>query len=303
MWRVGAFVTVGGLIAITAPGQDLAPRAYFITPVGSNAITLVYSFNQGAAFVDPTLPVDNPKVRFQSQAISYYRSFGFLGRTSNVSVALPYASGNLEATAGDVSARLYRSGLADGRVRFAMNLRGGPALTPKQYLSWHEKSTIGASLTILVPTGQYDPARLVNNGGNRWGFKPELAFSQRWGRWMLDLYGGAWFFTPNRAYYPGTRERGQAPIGSGELHFGRYVTPRLWISFDANFWTGGRSRVDGLARNDQERNSRVGGTVSIPITRAQALKFSYSEGAYVRIGGDFKSVAAAWQYSWVEKRE
>mgnify|MGYP002389126857 CR=1 FL=1 len=43
----------------------------------------------------------------------------------------------------------------------------------------------------------------------RWSFKPELGFSQRLGNWVLDAYGGVWFFTENpeffsrNAYVPG----------------------------------------------------------------------------------------------------
>ena len=32
--------------------------------------------------------------------------------------------------------------------------------------------TLGVSLTVLMPTGQYDPARLINIGSHRFSFKP-----------------------------------------------------------------------------------------------------------------------------------
>ena len=46
-------------------------------------------------------------------------------------------------------------------------------------------------------------------------------------------------------------------------------------------------------------NSRIGGTVSVPITKHQSLKFSYSNGTYTRFGGNYQNVSAAWQYSWI----
>jgi hypothetical protein len=49
------------------------------------------------------------------------------------------------------------------------------------------------------------------------------------------------------------------------------------------------------------RNSRLGGTVSVPMTKTQSLKFSYSNGAYIRYGGNFQNVSAGWQYSWITK--
>jgi len=45
---------------------------------------------------------------------------------------------------------------------------------------WREKRLIGASLTVLIPGGQYDPARAINLGTNRWAFKPEIAITRRW---------------------------------------------------------------------------------------------------------------------------
>jgi hypothetical protein len=59
--------------------------------------------------------------------------------------------------------------------------------------------------------------------------------------------------------------------------------------------------LNGVERRDLQRNSRIGGTVAVPITRHQSLKFSFSRGTYVTIGGDFTTVSAAWQYSWLGK--
>jgi hypothetical protein len=290
-------------ISGTVRAQDLAPRAYVITPVGSNAVTFSYSYNSGAVFVDPTIPVENAGSHFQTNILSYYYSFGLLGRSANVVVFLPYATGTFEGDIAGTHQETYRSGLADGRVRFAVNLRGARAMSVKEYVAWHEKTTIGASLTVSVPTGQYDPARLINSGANRWAFRPELGLTRRWGKWMLDGYGGAWFFTANHRFYPGANVRTQALVPSGEAHFGYYVKPRLWVSFDANFWAGGRSAINGVKRQDHQRNSRVGATISIPAGRHQSFKLSYTVGAYVTIGGDYKTVSAAWQYSWLSKRE
>jgi hypothetical protein len=127
--------------------------------------------------------------------------------------------------------------------------------------------------------------------------------TRRWGKWMLDCYAGVWFFTSNSHFYPGHSLRTQNPVANAETHFGYYVRPRLWASLDANFWAGGTSKIDGVQRNDQQRNSRLGATVSIPAGPHQSFKFSYSAGAYVTIGGNYKTVSAAWQYSWLGKSE
>ena len=81
-----------------APAQDLTPRAYVITPIGSNAITLSFSLFDGSVFTDPTVPITDFKVRYHAQSVAYSRSFNFFGRSAMVTGALPYAVGNFRAT-------------------------------------------------------------------------------------------------------------------------------------------------------------------------------------------------------------
>src|SRR5262249_5326168 len=95
--------------------------------------------------------------------------------------------------------------------------------------------------------------------------------------------------------------RTQAPIGAIEGHLTHYFKPRLWASLDGNFWMGGHSTLNGTDQADGQRNSRAGVTVAVPITQQQSLKFSFSSGTYVRIGGDYKNVSVAWQYSWMKR--
>jgi hypothetical protein len=301
--RAGPAKRVFALWLVTVPlcAQDLSPRAYLITPVGSHAVIVQNSFNSGAVLIDPTIPIEDLKGRFNLPVLGYYQSFGLFGRSANVTALLPYARGNFEGKVYGVPSEAYRSGMADGRIRLSVNLNGGKAMKIGEFMKWQEKRLIGASITVTMPTGQYDPARVINIGTNRWGFKPEAGFSRRWSKVVADWYIGAWFFTPNSKFFPGKSYRTQQPVVSGEGHLGYYFKPRLWASFDVNFWQGSRSTTNGVEGKDQQRNSRIGGTVAIPITRHQSLKFSYSQGAYVTIGGDFRTVAAAWQYSWIDK--
>jgi hypothetical protein len=280
--------------------QDLVPRAYLIAPVGANAINLTSSFFDGSISLDPTVPITDSSARFNVMILSYSRSFALFGRSANVVGSVPYAVGNFRGLVAGTEKSVYRSGLADGRIRIAMNLRGGPAMGVHEFVKWRENFVLGTSLSIITPIGQYDPAKAVNPGLNRWGFKPELGMARRWGRWALDLYGGVWFFTANHGYYPGTSTRTQKPVGAIETHLNYILKPRLWLSLDGNFWTGGRSTVNGSLKNDYQKNSRVGATVSVPLNRQQSLKFSYSSGAYVSIGGNYKNFSAAWQYSWLK---
>jgi hypothetical protein len=266
-------------------------------------VILSGSYNSGEILLDPTIAIKDLNARFQVPVLSFYRSFAFLSRSANIAVALPYGYGHFEGSVVGAATRVSRSGLADSRVRLAVNLHGGPAMRLAEFAKHRERTVIGASMTMVIPTGQYDPARLINVGTNRWAFKPEVGLSQRWGPWAVDGYAGLWIFTANPKFFPGTVNREQNRIGSFEFHLGYYVRPRMWVSFDSNFWSGGNTVLNGIPNDDRARNSRMGGTVSVPITRHHSLKLSVSQGAVVRAGGDFTNITAGWQYSWLDKQE
>ena len=269
--------------------QDLAPRAYVITPLHANAITLTYSFYDGSINYNGALPVSGATGTYSVPIFSYYHSFGLFGRSANIVASLPYGVGTFRGTAFGAEQHLYRSGLLDSAFRFSVNLKGGPAMPPQKFVKWKQKVLLGASLKVVAPTGQYDPTKLINWGTNRWAFKPEFGYSERWGgKWVLDGYFGVWFFTTNRdfwsrnTFYAGTRSQSQNPIGAVEGHLSYDFKPRLWASVDGNFWFGGSTSVDGVQNPlTQAANSRIGGTVAVPITKHQTLKFSYSDGTYI----------------------
>ena len=161
--------------------QDLAPRAYVITPLHSNAITLTYSFYDGSINYNGALPVSDATGTYSVPIFSYYHSFGFFGRSANTVASLPYAFGNFQGTVMGAENHLYRSGLLDSAFRFSVNLKGGPAMPPQKFIKWKQKVLLGASLKVIAPTGQYDPTKLINWGTNRWAFKPEFGYSECWG--------------------------------------------------------------------------------------------------------------------------
>jgi hypothetical protein len=290
----------------TLHAQDLVPRAYYITPVHSNAVILTYSFFDGDVLFNNALPITNATATIHVSIFTYYHSLSFFGRSANITASLPYGVGNFNGTFIDNETKFYRSGLLDSVFRFSVNLKGGPAMSVDEFRKWKQKTIIGVSLKVVAPTGQYDSTKLINNGSNRWAFKPELGYSRPWGHWVLDAYGGAWFFTTNpvffshNAFVPGTQSQSQAPVGSFEGHLSYDFKPRLWISLDSNFWIGGRTSLNGTENsNTLQASSRIGVTASIPLSKHQSLKVGYSTGTYIRFGGNYQNVSVAWQYSWL----
>ena len=286
--------------------QDLAPRAYLITPIHSNAVTLTCSFFDGNITFDGTVPITGATARLDVSVFNYSHSLSFFGRSANALVSLPYGVGNFRGTVLGAETLAYRSGLIPVSVRFSINLRGGPAMNVQQFAKWKQKSILGVSLKLVPLTGQYDPTKLINLGTNRWALKPELGYSRRWGHWLLDGYGGAWFYTTNPEFFshnqfsPGTNTQSQNPIGSFEGHLSYDFKPRLWVSLDGNYWFGGSTSLNGVQNpGTLQRNSRVGLTASVPLSRHQSMKISYNDGAYINYGGNFQNISVAWLYTWL----
>jgi len=283
--------------------QDLAPRAYVITPIRSNAITLTWAFYDGGLNFSGTIPVVTTG-KYNVPILSYYHSLSIFGRSANITASLPYGIGNFEAAAIGRQASTYRSGLLDLGIRFSVNLIGGPAMSVEQFSKWKQKTILGVSLRVIAPTGQYDPRRVINWGINRWALKPEFGYSRRLGNWVVDSYAGIWFYTTNSAEFhiPDAAPQTQEPIGSFEGHLSRDFGRGTWVSLDGNFWWGGVTSLGGIQNPATlQRSSRLGGTAAFRVATHQSLKFSYSGGTYVRFGGDYNNLSIAWQYSWVGK--
>ena len=310
MWRLALAAAVPVLLlAGLSPSlhaQDLSPRAYLITPLRANAVTVANVFNDGDLHFEGTVPITGATGRMNMPNVTLYHALGAFGRSANVTATLAYGVGNFKGTAFGAEKEIYRSGLFDSVFRFAVNLKGAPAMSQAEMGKWRQKTIIGASLKVVAPTGQYDPTKLINLGANRWAFKPELGLSQRWGHWVLDGYAAVWLFTRNpdffsrNEYVSGTHDQTQDPIAAFETHLSYDFRPRLWVSLDGNFWYGGRTSLDGVENpSTLQKASRIGVTASFPLTRRQSVKVGYADGAYVRFGGDYKIASVAWQYSWV----
>jgi len=285
-----------GLGTATA-AQELTPRAYAPNPTGGNLVLLAYGHSSGEVLFDPSLPFDDVHADINSGALLYARTFGLWGRSAVIAAVQPYIWGEIDGLVLGERQAITRSGLGDPRAQLTVNVLGGPALPPAQFARHRTARILGLSVAVAVPSGQYDPAKLVNIGSNRWALKSELGFSQTVGAWYLELYGGVWAFGANEDFYGGAR-REQDPLATFQAHLGYTFRPRLWLAGDATYYAGGRTSVDGGAKDDPQANSRLGLTLALPVGRRSALKFSLASGFTTRVGADFQSVGIAFQTIW-----
>lgn len=287
------------LLAGTAFAQELEPRAYQPAPTGVNGLTLGYTNSAGDIVFDPATPVKDAQANLHLETAAFYRTFGLLGRFSNVAVSVNYAAGHLNGSVNNVEQRIYRSGLGDMRVRFSLNLKGTPALSVQEFMKHEPRLNLVYGLAVSMPTGQYDPSKLISIGQNRWAIKQELAMIEPVGKWQIDLYGGFWLFTDNGDYMG--RNLSQSLLSSYQFHLSRNFHRNCWFGLDSNFYRGGRTTVDGVEGTTEQSNSRIGGTLAIPIRTGHLLKFSVSRGVFVSRGGNFTNIGASYTYGWLKK--
>ena len=169
-------VAIGGNAALA---QELAPRAYWPTPNGTNVLSLAYQYSTGDIVMDASLPLTGVDSDIDVFQLSYQRTFGLWGRTTTMGLSLPYSKGRTEGLVNGVQQRRDVSGLADIRARFAINLKGAPSMDRAgfQALRQNPETIVGASLLVQAPTGEYESDKVINLGTNRWSVKPAIGLS------------------------------------------------------------------------------------------------------------------------------
>lgn len=297
--KAGAPSLAGLVLAAwgAAHAQSIEPRSYSPAPVGVNFLVIGLADSQGGLAFDSASPLQNPKLHVLSPLFAYARTFDAGGRLGKIDVILP--TGRLSGSADYQGQRVERevTGGGDPLVRMTVNLVGAPAMTPQAFRAYQQDLVIGASLQVSLPLGQYDPARLLNLGSNRWAFHPEIGLSKAFGPWVGELAAGAVFYTANHDFFGGHTRR-QDPIVTTRANLVYNFRGGPWISLDTTFYTGGETTLDGAHERNLQRNWRVGSTLAIPLDRRFSFKVNASRGVSARTGNNFDLFGAALQYRW-----
>jgi hypothetical protein len=280
------------------PAQELEPRALTNIPVGMNFAAVAYGFSRGNILLDPAVPIEDLDSHVHVFAGAYVRAINLLGRSGKIDIVVPFAAGDWEGLLEGERATRKIDGFGDPRVRLSVNFVGAPALRAGEFRSYQQKTIIGANIQVIVPVGQYDPARLINLRSNRWTFRPQIGMSHRAGKWYIESYLGAWFFTTNPDFYGGQKLT-QRPLFVGKLHFIRTLTRRgAWGAIGVGYGIGGRTSLDDVPKDTRISTFRIGVALAVPIGIQHSLKFVVDSGVRLERGPDFDAVALSYQYLW-----
>ena len=293
--KVLAACGLGGVAV--AHAQDIEPRAYSNAPVGVNFVVAGVAYSHGGLSLDPSLPVTDARLESSAAVLAYARVLDLWGVSGKFDAIVPYAS--LSGTAVYAGQPVERSihGAANPLLRISANLVGAPALTLQEFAAYRQDLIVGVSLQVGVPLSQYDPTRLLNIGTNRWSAKPELGVSKAIGSWTIEGQAAVTFYGDNTDFFGGST-RTQDPLYALQGHVIHSFRSGIWASLDLTYFAGGRSTIDGVAKNDLQQNWRVGATLAIPVDRRNSIKLAASSGVSARTGNNFDLLAVAWQYRW-----
>jgi len=275
--------------------QDLEPRVYANLPKDMNAVAAVYALARGNVVTDPALPIKDFTITSHNLGLAYVRTFGLAGKLTRIQVSIPFVamSGQLKINGQDTSAA--RNGFGDMRIRFGMNLLGSPALDKKDFRNYEQKTIVGASIVLSVPTGLYLSDKRINIGTHRWAIKPEVGISRRFKRIYAEFYTGVWFYTENKEYLVDKILK-QDPVYSFQAHVNYYFKNRMWVGVNGNWFNGGETTVDDVSSGDLKDNWRIGATWSVPFGTKHSLKLQVHTGAFTKSGLDYNIISLGYQY-------
>jgi hypothetical protein len=292
------------LLLVARPGhaQDIEPRRWSHLPIGANFAGAAYAYTSGDIYLDPALKIENAQFDLQTIGVKYIRSFELLGKSARVDLAQPWQTGHWTGLLNGAPASVDREGLADTSVRFAVNLIGAPPLAGKEFAEYRaqadHETIVGMGLVVQLPTGQYYDDKLINLGGNRFTFRPQLGAVHNWGKWSAELTAAGLFFTDNNDFFNGKRLE-QDPIYGADAHLIYTFRPGLWLAGSFGYSGGGTTTVNGASNDNSQSNLGWGLALGLPLSRAVGVKIGYvGTRTEVGTGMDTDTFACAISVMW-----
>lgn len=296
---VATLVLTSGMadLCSSASAQSLEPRAYSNAPVGMNFLLAGYQNSSGALLFDPALPVSDASADVDVGLLGYVHTLDIAGKLAKVGVLLPYASIAADGYLNGNFVSRETMGMADPSLYFSINFSGAPALSLKDFKNYQQDTIIGFSVRLTAPLGKYESDKLINISTNRWTIEPGLGISKVLGRWILEGSVAAALYTDNNNFNNGGTRK-QAPIYSTQLHVTYTFPNHIWAAISTTYYSGGRTTIDAVQKDDLQQNWRTGFTLALPVNLYHSVKLFGSRGVAARTGTNFDVLGIAWQYRW-----
>jgi hypothetical protein len=286
------------LQAATLCAQDLEPRRWTHLPDGMNVFGIAVARTTGDLAFDPVLKVKNADVTSTTEVATYVKSFGLFGKSARVDLTVPYDENRWTGEVDGDPAKINRSGFADPRIRFSVNLLGAPLLKGKEFVEYKKEhptnTVVGAAVAVKLPWGDYKKDKLLNIGKNRYAIRPQIGAVHTRGPWSYELTGSTFFFSDNNEFFGGNKLE-QDPLYAVQAHVVRTLPDGWWVSVGAAYGWSGESKVNGERKSDRRGDLLSGLSFGFPIGANQGMKIAYIRSRTQRdVGSDTDTVLAGW---------
>jgi len=261
------------VLAPDARAQDDGARVYQLAPSGAQALTAFAVVKRGneqpeIGSITPGSDIDTDIV-----VVRYVRTFSLAGRQLSPFVILPV--GEVSTTANHPDKRSdISSGLGDIQIGGVVGLVGSPALHPDEYAAFKPGFATGLFAKIYFPTGEYDSAKPVNFGSNRFAFQVGLPTSYTIGATYRDpalttieVFPTLTFYEDNGRPF-GARSSSKDPLLSLEGHLTRNLSQTVWLSAALPIEQVGETTTDGVGDENSMRGLSGGGSAAVMLGRA-----------------------------------
>jgi hypothetical protein len=274
--HLGAVVMAGALtVVFPAEGARAgSAREYLNVPVDSWLATYNagYTTSETPEDGDDLVPGVRSNVFVQSVALTRVMDFG--GRTSGITLILPYAV--INTNAGPF--RASTNGVSDVGFLLQTNIFGGPALRREQFASFVPQTFSSFHLLVTTPLGTYEPSSPINPSANRWMISPTINFSytpdKGW-TWIETYFSGRFFSDNNDFHVNGAQTLSQKPLLRLEEHVSRNIVPSLWLSVDAYYNVGGETAIDDVEQDNMANTLRIGAGMGWRMWRGGEFVLNY----------------------------
>ena len=271
-------------LGIVFAGSGDGPRSFPLMPKDINLLTVYVLSQNGNQLINPGQTIPDADIDALIGILQYTRTFNLNGHLAAAFVALPYAHIEGSVPLGDPTGTLSANDTGFGGTILGgvIGLVGSPALSGQEFAEHQPGFQLGLVGKVFLPTGSYDPDKVISVGSNRLAGQLVLPITYSIGSSMVDpnlttfeILPSVTIFEDNTNPSGGANTTGQDALFTLESHVIRNFTKTVWASFGGIYNYGGETSTDGVWNNDRRESLALGASVNVAATSSTSIKLSY----------------------------
>lgn len=284
-----------------AQAQGDGPRAYQLLPEGTNMLSAMYLSLQGNSTADPGKVYHGMDVDVNVAVLQFTKTIDVAGQQAGLFLVAP--AGKIDAAFhfGLADRHAVSQGAGDAILGAVFGFYNSPSMPLAEYVTHRPGLAAGALVKLGLPTGTYDPDKLINLGSNRTWLQLGFPASYSLGASFVDPHLTTFEILPSVVVYGDNTDpfgpasvTGQAPLMMLEAHVTHNFNRAIWGSVDMLWEYGGETSTDGQWNGDTQRAFGMGLTGFLATGKTSGLKVSYggtlSANAYGADGTMFRAI-------------